>query len=73
MRQIVIWHKLRDNSYYWRDVMGTYAKYEIGFKNQFGHEIVLIIDDIWYRQPQKKSLRKKMLTRLISFLQKFND
>lgn len=69
MKQLIIWHKPKDDSYYYRIVNGTYSQYRVGFKNQYEHVIVLVIDDIWYREPQKKSIKKKVLTSSISFLQ----
>lgn len=73
MKKIIVWHKPRDDSYYYRIVNGTYANYSIGFKNSYDHEVVLIIDEVFNYQPPKKSLKKKLLTRLISFLQKINE
>lgn len=69
MKQLVVWHKLKDDSYYYRIVSGNYANYRLGFKNQYDHEVVLIIDDIFYREPTKKSIKKRVLTKTISFLQ----
>lgn len=40
---LVVWKRL-DNTYYARQVRGTYGSYEIGFKNQYGHEVVLVVD-----------------------------
>lgn len=40
---LIIWKK-PNNEYYSRKVRGTYQKYEVGYINQYGHEIVLIID-----------------------------
>ena len=37
----VIW-KRPNNTYYQRYVWGTYARYYIGYKNQYNHEVVLI-------------------------------
>lgn len=69
MKQLIVWHKPKDDSYYYRIVNGTYAEYRVGFQNNYGHEVCLIIDDIWYREPTKKSIKKRVLTNSISFLQ----
>lgn len=68
MRYIIIWRK-PDNTYYHKKVNGSYKKYYVGYQNQYGHEIVDIVDYyIEYHKPI--SLRKTVLTNTISFLQK---
>lgn len=73
MKLLVVWHNSKKDSYYYRIVSGNYVEYRVGFKNQYDHEIVLIIDDIFYREPQKKSIKKRVLTGAISFLQNINQ
>lgn len=68
MKIIVVWFNPNKKEYYYRIVKGFYKKYFIGFKNQYNHEVILIIPlnyDLFYKKP----LRKKVLTKLISFLQ----
>ena len=72
MKKIVIWYKPKDNSYYYKIVRGCYCNYEVGYINRYGHVIILVIDifkDIYY----KPSLKKRVLTKIISFLQKYID
>lgn len=67
-RYIIVWRK-PDNTYYHRKVNGFYTNYQIGYENQYNHKIVDIIDFyIEYQKPM--SLRKRVLTNTISFLQK---
>lgn len=60
---IVIW-KRPDNSYYFREVKGYYRNYEIGFKNQYNHEVVLII----YPKLKKISIKEKFKCSLIRYI-----
>ena len=71
MRRIIVWHNLNNDSYYYRIVSGNYAKYEIGFRNQYNHEVILIVDS-GYFEKNKTSFKKKVIMRLISFLQKID-
>lgn len=70
-RVIIIYHNLNDGSYYHRTVKFTYKNYKIGEKNQYNHQIVLIIPDV-YLYKYKVSLLKKVLTVIICFLQRIN-
>ena len=71
MYLIVVWHNLNKDIYYHKIVKGTYKIYFVGYKNQYNHEIVDLIPNI-YLNNSKASFKKKVLTRLISFLQKIN-
>ena len=44
MRTLVIWHNLNRDTYYYKFISGTYKKYSIGDKNQYNHEVILIIN-----------------------------
>lgn len=69
MKFIVVWYNPKKNNYYYKVVNNFFDKYYIGYSNQYGHKIVLIIDiykQIIYKQP----LLKKVLRRVISFLHK---
>lgn len=63
---LVVWKK-KDNNYYYKSVKGFYCNYEVGYINQYGHEIVLIINDFGYL-PYKSSFPKKFLKKTIRFL-----
>ena len=66
-KNIVVYYNRKKDEYYYKVV--KYVDYEVGYKNSFDHEVILIINvhDIWY--PPKVSIRERVLTRLISFLQ----
>lgn len=68
---VLIYHNLNNNSYYYKIVRTTYKKYQIGQKNQYNHQIILIIPGV-YLYKYKVSLLKKLLTGIIFFLQKIN-
>lgn len=65
MYHVVVWYNPNNNSYYYRKAIYLYERYQIGYKNGYGHEIVLIID---LTSNEKISLRKRVIDRLIRFL-----
>lgn len=68
LSRIIIWRK-PDNTYYYRITKGHYFDYEIGHKNQYNHEIVLVIDSLEYR-IRKTSKKKKIKEKVIKFIEK---
>lgn len=62
---IVVW-KRPDNTYYYRFVKGTYAKYYVGFENQYDHVVILII----YPNERKVSIKEKIKFSLIRYIKK---
>ncbi|MBQ7136776.1 MAG: hypothetical protein IJO43_02210 [Bacilli bacterium] len=66
-KNIVVYYNPNKKEYYYKVV--KYVDYEIGHKNSYGHEVLLIINvmDIWY--PPKVSVKERVLKRTISFLQ----
>ena len=68
---IVVWHNLSKDTYYHKIIKGFYKNYYIGYINQYNHEIIDIIPNV-YLKNYKVPLRKKVLKKLISFLQKLN-
>lgn len=65
MKFYVIWRR-PNNSYYYRIVKGTYMEYYVGYYNQYGHEIVLII----HPDVQKVSLKERFKSTLIRYIKK---
>ena len=63
---LVIWKKNNDN-YYFRFVNGFYCKYEVGYVNQYNHEVILIIDIPF---TTKINFRQKLIYNIIGFLKK---
>lgn len=72
MKKIIVWRK-PNGSYYFRTITSLWNEREVGDTNQYGHEVILIIDIdyLTYSKPYS-SLRKRVLMRLISFLQNIN-
>ena len=71
MYKIIVWYNPNKNTYYYKKTKETYSNYYVGFKNQYEHEVVVIIND-YENKRYKISLKNKVLKRLISFLQKLN-
>ena len=40
----VIWQNLNTGTYYFKFSKETYNKYYVGFKNQYNHIVILVID-----------------------------
>lgn len=58
----------QDNPFYFKYVSGYYTNYYEGMKNQYGHEIVLIIETQFHNH--RLPLRTRLLRKIISFLEK---
>ena len=73
-KNLYVWHNLNNDTYYYKFNAGTYKNWKIGEVNQYNHQLVLIIANSVF-QPDivyKTSIRKKVLTKIISFLQKLD-
>lgn len=69
MKSVIVWYRPKENKYQYKVVYNLFDRYYEGFVNQYGHIVVLVIDiykDLIYKEP----LRKKVLSRIIGFLQK---
>lgn len=44
MYRFIIWHNLNNDTYYFKFIKGSYYNYTIGLKNQYNHEVILIIN-----------------------------
>lgn len=42
--RIVIWVTPDKDKYYYKKIKGRSCKYYVGYKNQYSHEVILIID-----------------------------
>lgn len=67
MYQILVWYNPNKDSYYYRKYVIVPFEYEIGYKNGYGHEIVLIIDLTGHEKIDRK---KVFIKRIIRFLNK---
>lgn len=71
MPKVIVWHNLNNDTYYYKLVNGFYMNYNVGYINHYNHKIIVIVPNI-YTSSYRVSLRKKVLTNLISFLQNIN-
>lgn len=65
MKFYVVWRR-PNGSYYYRYVYGYYKNYSIGYMNQYGHEVILII----YPEYQHDSYIKRKLKFYLYWLYK---
>ena len=65
---IVVWFNPNKVEYYYKLVKGYYRHYEVGMNNRYGHTVILVIK-LRYETFHKMPLRRKVLTKFISFLQ----
>ena len=68
-RYLIIWYNPKKNIYYYKYVTGIYQDYFVGFVNQYNHVIVLILKLNFYKS-KKTPLRKRLIRKIISFLEK---
>lgn len=66
-RLLIIWFNPKKLSYYYKYVTGFYQDYFVGYKNQYGHSIIMIFELI--QTYHKTPLKKRLLRRFISFLE----
>lgn len=71
MRKIVIWYNQNRGVYYYRYVFDSFKRYYPGYVNQYSHVVIMVID-VYKELIYKPSLKKRVLSRLIYFLQKIN-
>lgn len=69
MKKLVVWYNPNKKNYYYKFVNGWYTDYKMGYKNQYNHEVILIIDDCYIMKP-KIPLKKRLIKRIIRFLDK---
>lgn len=69
MRSIIVWYNPGEKSYYYRTVFYS-ERYYIGYKNNYNHEVILIIDIDVLTYHSHTSLRKRLIKHLICFLEK---
>lgn len=70
--QVVVWYNEKKNDYYYKLIHDfSYKNYHTGYKNGYNHEIILIIRDIYLKKPKIK-FKKRVITKIISFLQRIN-
>ena len=66
--KLVVYHNVNKNTYYYKIISCYKFDHVVGYTNSYGHVIVLVIDKIGFR-IYKDSFRKRVLNKLICFLQ----
>ena len=67
---IVVWKK-PNNSYYYRKYKRILNPFEIGYKNSYNHEVVLIINDLEESNYKiRRSFKSKLKNKIINFIDK---
>ena len=70
-RSLVIWHNLNYDTYYYKFTSMTYHKYCIGDKNQYNHEVILVLDSDEVQPIVERhyfSIKNMVLTPVIKLL-----
>lgn len=67
--KIIVWYNPKKNIYYYKKVKGFYADYYVGYVNSYGHEVVLLIDNLFIN-TYRQSFKVRLINRLIRFLEK---
>lgn len=65
---IVVWHNLNKDTYYHKIIKGVYGNHYVGYVNQYNHEIIDIIPNVYF-EKSKVSIKRKVLRKVIFFLQ----
>lgn len=68
MYQILVYHNLNNDTYYYRIVRFSFIRYHLNSINIRNHQLVLIIRD--FKKNKKKKMKQKLINRLIRFLEK---
>ena len=69
-KYIVVWLNKNKNNYYFKKVKGTYMTYEVGYINQYNHEVILVIDVYDLVFKKRTSIKERLINRLIDLLNK---
>lgn len=72
MKTIVIWHNTKKNTYYWKYISNIIPRYTEGYVNSYGHKVILVIN-LYKDILHKPTFKKKVLSRLIGFLQHIHN
>lgn len=64
----VIWQKPNGVIYH-RLVSGHYTQYYVGYFNSYDHEVIYIIDDVFYRYS-KPPFKLRFKRKLINYIEK---
>lgn len=68
MKKLIVYHNIPKNTYYYKIIYDFIDKYYVGYKNQYNHEIVLIIDNVNF-YIRKEKMKKRIIKKLINYLE----
>lgn len=70
MKRLFIWHNLNNDTYYHKFNWGSYKNWKLGDINAYNHQLFYVVDDdIFSTNIRKPSLKKRLIKRLIRFLE----
>ncbi len=67
---ITVWYNPNKKTYYYKRISGWMSRHPVGYINQYGHEVILTID--LYKEYHRVPLKKRLITKAISFLERYN-
>ena len=68
MIKIIVWYNPKKDSYKWKKVCDVFDRYYVGFTNQYGHIVVVVIDlykELIYKMPLRKKSYYWLFTKYI--------
>lgn len=68
---IVIWFIPDKKKYYYKKIKCYRTKYFVGYKNQYNHVVILVIDML--EKYDHKSFKEKIVDKLINQLEKIKN
>lgn len=68
MKRLIVWFNPNNKTYYYKIVKTYYVDYFVGYKNSYNHEVVLVIDNLYFEQKRTNSLKKRLIKKIIRFL-----
>lgn len=68
-KKIIVWYNRNSQIYYYKVIHDIVDKYNVGYTNQYNHEVILVID-IYKDLIEKTSFKNKVINLLIRFLQR---
>ena len=65
--RIVVWRN--KERFYYKKVKGFYCEYYVGMKNQYDHEVILIIEVSEFIKD-RKAFKTRIIDKLVTWLEK---
>lgn len=67
--KLVIWHNLNNDTYYHKINSCSYRKWKVGDINSYNHQVFYVVDNVFTSKIRTVSLKKRLIKRLIRFLE----